>query len=79
MFKPLAGKGLRATQLAAACGNLWEGAVRSGKTIGSIMVWLRYIRTGPPGDLLMVGKTERTLKRNIIDVIEQMIGKKRCV
>jgi PBSX family phage terminase large subunit len=79
MFKPLSGKALRATQLAAARGNLWEGAVRSGKTIGSIMVWLRYIRTGPPGALLMVGKTERTLKRNIIDVIEQMVGKKRCV
>ncbi|MFF0512437.1 PBSX family phage terminase large subunit [Streptomyces sp. NPDC004250] len=78
MFTPLAGKALRATQLAAARGNLWEGAVRSGKTIGSIMVWLRYIRTGPPGALLMVGKTERTLKRNIIDVIVQMIGKKRC-
>jgi PBSX family phage terminase large subunit len=78
VFTPLAGKALRATQLAAARGNLWEGAVRSGKTIGSIMVWLRYIRTGPPGPLLMVGKTERTLKRNIIDVIEQMIGKKRC-
>ncbi|MFD4631222.1 hypothetical protein ACFVYR_18480 [Streptomyces sp. NPDC058284] len=43
------------------------------------MVWLRYIRTGPPGALLMVGKTERTLKRNIIDVIEQMVGKRRCV
>lgn len=79
MFKPLAGKALRATQLAAARGNLWEGAVRSGKTIGSIMAWLKYIRTGPPGNLLMVGKTERTLKRNIIDVIEQMLGKKRCV
>ncbi|MDX3637690.1 PBSX family phage terminase large subunit [Streptomyces europaeiscabiei] len=79
MFRPLAGKGLRATHLAAARGNLWEGAVRSGKTIGSIMVWLKYIRTGPPGALLMVGKTERTLKRNIIDVIEQMVGKRRCV
>ncbi|WP_200308232.1 PBSX family phage terminase large subunit [Streptomyces adelaidensis] len=79
MFTPLTGKALRATNLAAARGNLWEGAVRSGKTISSIMVWLRYIRTGPPGALLMVGKTERTLKRNIIDVIEQMVGKKRCV
>lgn len=79
MFKPLAGKALRSTQLAAARGNLWEGAVRSGKTISSIMAWLKYIRTGPPGALLMVGKTERTLKRNIIDVIEQMVGKRRCV
>lgn len=79
MFTALAGKALRSTQLSAARGNLWEGAVRSGKTISSIMVWLKYIRTGPPGALLMVGKTERTLKRNIIDVIEQMVGKRRCV
>lgn len=79
MFKPLAGKALRSTMLATARGNLWEGAVRSSKTISSIMVWLRYIRSGPPGALAMIGKTERTLKRNIIDVIEQMVGKKRCV
>lgn len=78
MFTPLTGKALRATQLAAARGNLWEGAVRSGKTIGSIMVWLKYIRTGPPGNLLMVGKTERTLKRNIIDIIVHMVGARRC-
>ncbi|MFF2522441.1 PBSX family phage terminase large subunit [Streptomyces liangshanensis] len=78
MFDALVGKQLRSTQLATARGNLWEGAVRSSKTISSIMVWLRYIRTGPPGALLMVGKTERTLKRNIIDVIVSMVGVKRC-
>ncbi|WP_405676898.1 PBSX family phage terminase large subunit [Streptomyces sp. NBC_01511] len=78
MFDALVGKQLRSAQLAAARGNLWEGAVRSSKTISSIMVWLRYIRTGPPGALLMVGKTERTLKRNIIDVIVSMVGVRRC-
>ncbi|MBK3563213.1 MULTISPECIES: PBSX family phage terminase large subunit [unclassified Streptomyces] len=78
MYDALVGKQLRSTQLATARGNLWEGAVRSSKTISSIMVWLRYIRTGPPGALLMVGKTERTLKRNIIDVIVAMVGVKRC-
>ncbi|SFU70899.1 PBSX family phage terminase large subunit [Alicyclobacillus macrosporangiidus] len=54
--------------------NFWEGAVRSGKTIASIVRWLDYIATGPSGDLLMVGKTERTLKRNILDVMEQILG-----
>jgi len=54
--------------------NIWEGAVRSGKTIASIVRWLDYIATGPAGDLLMVGKTERTLKRNILDVLEQILG-----
>ncbi|MER8233482.1 PBSX family phage terminase large subunit [Streptomyces sp. NPDC094049] len=79
MYRALAGKQLRSTMLASARGNLWEGAVRSSKTISSIMVWLRYVRTGPAGPLLMAGKTERTLKRNIIDPIIEMVGTSRCV
>ncbi|MFC8432241.1 PBSX family phage terminase large subunit [Streptomyces sp. NPDC057253] len=78
MVQPLIGKQLRATTLATARGNLWEGAVRSSKTVSSILVWLKYVRTGPAGALLMVGKTERTLKRNIIDPIIEMVGVKRC-
>lgn len=58
--------------------NVWEGSVRSGKTVGSILQWIRFIRTGPDGNLLMIGKTERTLKRNIIDPIVVMLGKKRA-
>lgn len=54
--------------------NIWEGAVRSSKTICSIVRWLEYIRAGPPGPLIMVGKTERTLKRNVIDVMSEMLG-----
>lgn len=54
--------------------NIWHGAVRSGKTIASIVRWLDYVADGPPGDLLMVGKTERTLKRNIIDVLAEILG-----
>lgn len=58
--------------------NLWEGAVRSGKTIASLIAWLCFVLHGPPGPLLMVGKTERTLKRNIIDPLTQMLGSRRC-
>lgn len=57
--------------------NLWHGAVRSGKTIASLVRWLEYVRTAPPGDLLMLGKTERTLKRNILDPIEAIVGPRR--
>ncbi|MFJ1995310.1 PBSX family phage terminase large subunit [Streptomyces asiaticus] len=78
MIAPLVGKQREAVRLATARGNLWEGAVRSSKTVSSIMVWLKYIRTGPAGALLMVGKTERTLKRNVIDPIIEMVGVKRC-
>ena len=54
--------------------NLWQGAVRSGKTIASILRWLVYIEYGPEGELLMIGKTHRTLKRNILDVIQQLVS-----
>src|SRR5690606_11422049 len=54
--------------------NLWHGSVRSGKTIRSIIRWLTFIREAPPGALLMVGKTERTLKRNILDELERIVG-----
>lgn len=56
--------------------NLWEGAVRSGKTIASIIRWLLFIKDGPPGALAMIGKTERTLKRNILDEVERITGRK---
>jgi PBSX family phage terminase large subunit len=74
---PLQGKALRSAQLATAAGNLWEGAVRSGKTIASILRWLEFVRHGPPGPLLMIGKTERTLRRNVLDTMMSMLGPSR--
>lgn len=73
-YTALSGKAKRSTELCTHRFNVWEGAVRSGKTVASIMAWLRFVRTGPPGDLLMIGKTERTLKRNIITPILAMLG-----
>ncbi|TYK47165.1 PBSX family phage terminase large subunit [Actinomadura decatromicini] len=75
---PLVGKQTESIRLATARGNLWEGAVRSSKTVCSILRWLQFVRQGPPGPLMMIGKTERTLKRNIIDPIVEMVGKSRC-
>jgi PBSX family phage terminase large subunit len=54
--------------------NLWSGSVRSGKTIASVIRWIHYVAHAPPGNLLMVGKTERTLRRNILDVIMDIVG-----
>lgn len=61
-----------------ATGHFWEGAVRSSKTIVSIVRWLLFVTEGPPGGLLMIGKTERSLKRNVIDTIVQLLGPKRA-
>ena len=77
-ISPLRGKQLESVKLATARQNLWEGSVRSSKTVSSLVAWLKYVRTGPGGNLLMTGKTERTLKRNIIDPLTEMLGPSRC-
>jgi PBSX family phage terminase large subunit len=58
--------------------NLWTGAVRAGKTVGAIIRWLDFVARGPEGDLMMIGKTERTLKRTTLDPITEMIGSENC-
>lgn len=46
--------------------NIWEGAVRSGKTISSLMRWLAYVRDAPRrGELAVIGKTTHTAYRNV--------------
>jgi PBSX family phage terminase large subunit len=78
MLAPLTGKGLRSYELATARLNIWEGAVRSAKTVSSLVAWIRFVRTAPAGNLLMVGRTERTLKRNVIDELVERLGPKRA-
>lgn len=56
--------------------NLWEGSVRSGKTIASILRWIDYVLTGPSGNLLMVGKTQKSLEKNVLDLIAELVGPK---
>jgi len=75
---PLQGKARDAVRLCTARTNIFEGAVRSGKTVSSLLAWLRFVRAGPAGPLLMAGKTERTLKRNIINPLVEILGRKRC-
>jgi len=46
--------------------NIWEGAVRSGKTISSLMRWLAYVRDAPRrGQLAVIGRTTTTAYRNV--------------
>ncbi|MEV1202800.1 PBSX family phage terminase large subunit [Microbispora rosea] len=78
IIAPLVGKQLTSFELSTARINLWDGSVRSSKTISSLVRWLKFVRTAPPGPLLMVGKTERTLRRNILDPLVEMLGEHRC-
>lgn len=46
--------------------NIWEGAVRSGKTIASLLRWLFFVAQAPRGGALVVcGKTLDTVYRNV--------------
>lgn len=57
--------------------NIFEGSVRSGKTYASLWRWIKLVREAPPGNLVMIGKTERTLKRNILDPLAELLGPAR--
>jgi PBSX family phage terminase large subunit len=52
--------------------NIWDGSVRSGKTVASLLRWLMYVATAPKGgDLVVVGKTYDTVSRNVFGPLEQ--------
>lgn len=55
--------------------NIWHGPVRSGKSIASLVRWLLYVQTAPPGDLYMFGKTTHAFKRNIVGPMEELVGR----
>lgn len=54
--------------------NFWEGPVRSGKSYSCFWRWIDFIQNGPPGPLIMCGRTEPTIKRNIIRPLYDLIG-----
>jgi phage terminase large subunit len=64
--------------LSASRMTICDGSVRSGKSVGADIAWIDYCRHAPPGNLLMAGKTERTLKRNVVDPLIELLGNQRC-
>ncbi|MFD4264034.1 terminase large subunit domain-containing protein, partial [Streptomyces sp. NPDC058534] len=64
---PLSRKQVVSVVEAEARINAWEGSVRSGKTIASLLAWLAFVATAPTGgELVMVGRTRDSLYRNVI-------------
>ena len=54
--------------------NILEGSVRSGKTHGSYEWWARYLLfSAPKGDLLMTGRTLKSLERNVLLPMQGLI------
>ncbi len=54
--------------------NIFEGSVRAGKSFISLLRWLEFVRKGPAGPLIICGRTDRTIKRNIILPLQEMVG-----
>lgn len=55
--------------------NLLEGSVRSGKTWISIVLWIFWTASMPKdAKFIMCGKTLSALKRNVLDVMLEMVG-----
>lgn len=67
---PLSRKQIVSIVEAQARINAWEGSVRSGKTIASLIRWLIFVAEAPrSGELVMVGRTRDSIFRNVISVL----------
>lgn len=55
-----------------------DGAVRSGKSIAADHAFVDFALHGPEGNLLLTGKTQDTVKRNIIDPLVELFGNDLC-
>ncbi len=57
--------------------NILHGSVRSGKTWISLVLWCVWVRNKPKdASYIMAAKTLSTLKRNCLDLLETLAGKK---
>lgn len=63
--------------------NLWEGAIRSSKTVASLHRWILYVnhykslkrKLGRRGKLYIIGKTMTSLRRNILEPLQDLLGR----
>lgn len=51
--------------------NIWQGSVRSGKTVASLLRFLMAVATAPSsGRVLVFGKTRESVNRNVFSVLQ---------
>ena len=62
---------------AAAKAIAYDGAIRSGKTIGSILLAATILAHGAPGKAVIVGKTIDSIIENVIDPMVEIFGPDR--
>lgn len=52
--------------------NIWDGAIRSGKTVSANLAWLDYVHKAPPGHLAILGRTVDTIRRNVLAGLKEL-------
>ncbi|MCP3799756.1 PBSX family phage terminase large subunit [Allokutzneria sp. A3M-2-11 16] len=63
---PLSAKQVESLRESSTRVSIWSGAIRSGKTIASLLRWLIYVANAPRGgQLVVVGRTRDSVARNV--------------
>jgi len=70
----LSNKQIEAYQESDARINIFEGPVRAGKSFSALLRWIEFCRSGPEGPLVICGRTDKTIKRNIILPLQNLVG-----
>src|SRR5690606_41060970 len=68
---PLSHNQFRTLGCALALINVWHGAIRSGKTIASLIAFLIAVAAAPSSGLIViVGRSLQTIERNVLDPLQ---------
>lgn len=73
-MQPFSPKQIRSYQESDARINIWEGAVRSGKTFISLIRFIKELREGPEGEYAFICRTYDSFRRNTLPQLVKLIG-----
>lgn len=74
MWLPIPGRPEDSIYDSTARFNIWDGPVRSGKTVHSLLRWIEFAMVAPKGDVWMIGRTSGSLERNILAPLKDFTG-----
>jgi hypothetical protein len=78
LMAPFEAKQVMASHIPRGCRmTVYEGAVRSSKTVVADVNWGEFVATAPDGDLAMLGVTQDTIVRNVLLPMQEMFGTDR--
>jgi hypothetical protein len=77
MIRGISERQLDVYEQSTARWNISSGAVRSGKTLAGVFLLPKRMKSLPRGNCLLIGKTERTLKRNVLNPLREFYGRNR--